>query len=758
MFRKPVVKVLKEGLASMSMLWEKDGGSFVPILPNVGPITLKLFEDMLVKIGTVAKKAQYSIAKLMSKCVHKCQRKVRMLEGQRRSRRTVRRLRATKPKLRAFEQKDKKDREMIVRGKSIEIGPESAEFWAEKDAVLRDRAIHGLRKPDGKITRKPKKMLKVATDFYTDLFSMTQTNPASQDEILAGLPSGNFAGVDKAVQVAEVAAVVSKWTLGRTPGVDGIPLDFFKKFKDVKRKNGFTLLEVMTIITTILVETTKYNCKMPVGWSEGCIKIMHKKGDAADLANYRPLSMINSIYKLVTSVILNRLSGPFTSCIGEHQTGFMAGRSIFDNIKWAQALIDRADQTGSPLYIALLDQKKAYDMVDHGFLRKALTKYGVPRFLIQVVKWAYEGAQSRVEINSFFTDPIKLTRGVRQGDPLSCLFNATIEPFALMLKKCKQLPGWTDREGRTHTVGLYADDTAVVLTRLQEFRIVTKTYSLYSKAIGAQLNLDKTVIVAAGVKEAPAKWGVVTVKFQVAATYLGIPIGSNISTKDFKANLLAKLKTSIEKWERKKLAVSTKIIVAKGCLYSLLWHSMRCIHYTNEELNELQSLVRAFIWTTKRPLSFFNTARPRLEGGIAEMDLYTVRHTLSLYWVRQLRRGAIWASLVTEILTHGIPVNSSRKITMPWGQVWSSKGATITPAVSHFWPFWERTYLHRPREPETAEDVFGIHFWFHPGIYKIYKFNWYTIGWGRLWDGVDGSRPVRTLGNLIPIWIRETQG
>lgn len=91
----------------------------------------------------------------------------------------------------------------------------------------------------------------------------------------------------------------------------------------------------------------------------------------ADIANYRPLSMVNTIYKLVTSVILNRLSGPFANCIGEHQTGFMAGRSIFDNIKQAQALIDRADQIGSPFYIALLDQKKAYDMVDHGFLWKA---------------------------------------------------------------------------------------------------------------------------------------------------------------------------------------------------------------------------------------------------------------------------------------------------------------------------------------------------------------------------------------------------
>ena len=260
---------------------------------------------------------------------------------------------------------------------------------------------------------------------------------------------------------------------------------------------------------------------------------------------------------------------------------------------------------------------------------------------------------------------------------------------------------------------------------------------------------------AAGVTDAPPRWGVVTVKFQVPATYLGIPIGSNISTKAHKAGILAKLKDRVEKWKRKRQAVSTKILIAKNCLYSLLWHSMRCLHYTNEELNEIQSIIRAFIWTTKRPLSFFNTARPRYEGGIAEMDLYTVRNTLAVYWVRQLRRNKIWAFLVTEILTHGMSIETTRKITMPWGQVWSSKGATITPAVSHFWLFWERTHLHRPRQPESAEDVFGIHFWFHPGINEIYKFSWHSQGWGKLWDGVGCPNPARTLGDLRAIWLGE---
>lgn len=135
------------------------------------------------------------------------------------------------------------------------------------------------------------------------------------------------------------------------------------------------------------------------------------------------------------------------------------------------------------------------------------------------------------------------------------------------------------------------------------------------------------------------------------------------------------------------------------------------------------------------------------------MDLITVRNTLSLSWLRQLRRGTIWSSLVTEILVHGNSAETCRKVTMPWGQVWASKGATITPAVSHFWPFWERFHLHRTREPESPEDVFGTHFWFHPSIYRLYKFSWYAQGWSRIWDGVGCPTPARTLGDLRPIWV-----
>lgn len=107
MFRKPVVRALKNGLAAISTMWKKDNSSFSPVPPAAGPRTLALFSEMMDEIVAVAAKAQRDIAKAMGRCVRKYQRKVRILESQRRSRGTVNKLRAAKAKLRAFELKDK---------------------------------------------------------------------------------------------------------------------------------------------------------------------------------------------------------------------------------------------------------------------------------------------------------------------------------------------------------------------------------------------------------------------------------------------------------------------------------------------------------------------------------------------------------------------------------------------------------------------------------------------------------------------------
>jgi hypothetical protein len=210
-------------------------------------------------------------------------------------------------------------------------------------------------------------MLKVATTFYQKLYNAKKTSSTAQRKLISLLPTTDFSSSLGSVTTAEVVKIIGKWTTNTVPDPDEIPLEFFKEFLKVDI-NGHYLRDALAVILTILIQPNKFDVSIPDSWTEDCIKILHKKEETTDIKNYRPLSMTNTIYKLFTKLIMKRIIDPLRECIERHQTEFMPDRSIFDNIKKAQTLIDRADQLKQPLYVASLDQEKVYDQVNHNYL------------------------------------------------------------------------------------------------------------------------------------------------------------------------------------------------------------------------------------------------------------------------------------------------------------------------------------------------------------------------------------------------------
>jgi hypothetical protein len=148
----------------------------------------------------------------------------------------------------------------------------------------------------------------------------------------------------------------------------------------------------------------------------------------------------------------------------------MPGQSIFDQVKLARMMVNYAEVTQKDGFIVALDQEKAYDKISHDYLWRSLGKYNIhPRF-IHTAKSLYESAETRVIINGVVSSPFQVSRGVRQGDPLSCLlFNLGIEPLANLLRKSNRygypIPGSDDRLITT----LFANDTTVYLDKRNSY-------------------------------------------------------------------------------------------------------------------------------------------------------------------------------------------------------------------------------------------------------------------------------------------------
>ena len=124
--------------------------------------------------------------------------------------------------------------------------------------------------------------------------------------------------------------------------------------------------------------------------------LLYKKKDRRDIQNYRLIMLLNTDYKMYTKVLANRLRDVAPNLIHKDQTGFMPGRSIYNETKIMELMLKwskNADQKG---VIVCLDQEKAYERIDLTYLWKALEAIGFPEAFTARVQNLYTKASTAI--------------------------------------------------------------------------------------------------------------------------------------------------------------------------------------------------------------------------------------------------------------------------------------------------------------------------------------------------------------------------
>ena len=130
---------------------------------------------------------------------------------------------------------------------------------------------------------------------------------------------------------------------------------------------------------------------MPESWHIAKIRAVFKKGDAADRANYRQISLLNTGYKLFVLILLNRLrSSNIDSKLWHSQFGFKAGANVSDAVFVARRHIDKAfARRDSSLVLLALDWAKAFDSIMPEPMFTALHRFGRPLPFINMIRNIY---------------------------------------------------------------------------------------------------------------------------------------------------------------------------------------------------------------------------------------------------------------------------------------------------------------------------------------------------------------------------------
>ena len=131
--------------------------------------------------------------------------------------------------------------------------------------------------------------------------------------------------------------------------------------------------------------------------------------------------MLKVDYKIASRAIAGCLLKVLHVVVGKDQTCGVPGRFIGENVAYLRDVVDYVSQVGVSCAILSLDQEKAFDRVDWSFMRATLSSMGFGPSFIGWIDLFYRGSQSAVNVNGHVSSYFSLSRGVRQGCPLSPL-------------------------------------------------------------------------------------------------------------------------------------------------------------------------------------------------------------------------------------------------------------------------------------------------------------------------------------------------
>ena len=209
----------------------------------------------------------------------------------------------------------------------------------------------------------------------------------------------------------EIRKAIKQLKNGKAAGTDEIPAEALKVYQEM-----LALAEMLYGLFDKIWEEEE----IPLEWKEGLLIKIPKKGDPDLCSNYRRITLLSVLGRVLNRVILERLKGPVDRTLRDHQVGFSSGRPCTDQITTLRIIVEQSIEWNSPLYVNFVDYEKAFDSLDRESLWKLLRRYGVPMKFVNLIRNSYEGLSCRVVHEGKLTEKSDVIKtGVRQECLLS---------------------------------------------------------------------------------------------------------------------------------------------------------------------------------------------------------------------------------------------------------------------------------------------------------------------------------------------------
>lgn len=247
----------------------------------------------------------------------------------------------------------------------------------------------------------------VLNDFFS---SITKTNDA--DFVAPPIENLNNHILNTFdIEEQEVADAFKLLNVKKANGPDEIHPLLLTKGSDI-------LIPIFTTLFQYCLNTSTY----PALWKQANVSPVFKKGDPHNPRNYRPISLISIVGKLMERILHKHIYNHVHHLISEHQSGFLPGRSTCTQWLKTYHEIQKSLDDGNEIVFIFLDMAKAFDKVSHKALLHKLKCFGIGGKLLDLLTSYLQNRMQRVVINGSASKWKSVCAGVPQGSILGPLF------------------------------------------------------------------------------------------------------------------------------------------------------------------------------------------------------------------------------------------------------------------------------------------------------------------------------------------------
>jgi len=468
----------------------------------------------------------------------------------------------------------------------------------------RKKMISEIRN-NGEIGREQESITNIIKNFYEKLYSKVKQVDRTRDEeyfkLCPKLDKEGREDLDRDITNSELLNTL-RGCKETASGPDGLT---YKTYKCL-----------WPIIGDEIVQSWNHSVRtglMPPSHLESVLTLLPKEGkDTKEIKNWRPITLTNCDAKIITKALANRMSKHLDKIIHPAQTAYIPTRSVMDNLRSNIYYRDYCKKAGIDGVIISLDAKKAFDSVSHDYILNTLKAYGVGVKFQNYFKVLYNEIKVKILVNGYFSEGIRIERGVKQGDALSCsLFILSIDPLIRNLNnnpliKAITLKGKKTGCTLTNKASGYADDIAVIcyndLTSIQE---IFREYERLTRMSGLELNAEKTEILRIGpeveeifefdIKYMKEEHRIRTIReLKICGIFI-----CNDKSKEYEHNILSKivkLEGQLKAWMCRNLTLEGKILIVKTYGLSQLIYNLQCYQILDKEIKLVERLIFKFIW------------------------------------------------------------------------------------------------------------------------------------------------------------------